>query len=442
VVGPRRREPVLTAPRLLGFPVSLGKLKSLLGYFGTGVFDQILLSAASFVAGFLMIRFTTDLDYGQFVLVQSALVLLISAQGAWLSGPVTALAPAKPIDEKRLLIGSIRESQARWLRRLTVLAVAAALAGYPLGFWSGRAALICAAAALAGLFALEREYLRTVLLIYARPHSMLKADAVYALVFLAGIAIAAFLPAAALFAVAALIVSYWAGGMTAHRMLARDPGWVHGTAAPFWNEIRPLGSWATVGAVIYWLFAQSYNYILATRLDLSAVAAVNASRLVLQPVFVFTLGINVLLMPVAANWLADFTLTGMLRRLGLLTLAVTALDFVYFGVAWEVRGWLISDLLHKTIADRDRLLILWACVALIFLIREVLQAAVFALRQVRSMASLMAVSAIVALTLMWVGITWWGTAAVLIGQIAGECINLIGLTWLLASAVQRNRHGQ
>jgi O-antigen/teichoic acid export membrane protein len=136
---------------------------------------------------------------------------------------------------------------------------------------------------------------------------------------------------------------------------------VGGDPTPFWQEIRTLGMWSLIGAVIYWLFAQSYNYVLASRLDLTAVTNVNAARLVLTPVFVFVYGINNLLMPIASNWLASFGLPRMLKRLALLTLAITAIDLVYFALAWYLRDWLIVDLMHKHIGDQDRLLILWAC---------------------------------------------------------------------------------
>jgi hypothetical protein len=38
---------------------------------------------------------------------------------------------------------------------------------------------------------------------------------------------------------------------------------------------------------------------------------------------------------------------------------------------------------------------------------------------------------------MWFGISRWGAAAVLIGQVAGECVNLIGLALLLWRLPQR-----
>lgn len=408
------------------------KLVHVLRFFGASVVDQVLLSGANFIAGFLMIRYTSDVDYGQFVLAQSAVLLLVSAQGAWLSGPLSAIVPTKPAATKRLMIGTVRASQSRFLRWVAVSLLAIAITLYATGFLSASLALVSGTTILAGWATLEREYLRSVLLIYSRPHWMLRADTVYVVCLVAGIALAAYLRhSAGVCAIFALVISACAGMLVSHRMLSSDPGWISGDARPFLQEMRALGVWATVGAVTYWLFAQSYNYVLATRLNLTAVASVNAARLVIVPVTVFSLGINNLLMPLAANWLTQFGLARMLRRLAVVSLAIIALDLVYISLAWIFRDWIIGSLLHKTIADRDRLLVLWACVALIFLPREVLQAGLFALRRVKSMAWLIGLSAVVSLTLMWFGTARWGAAAVLIGQLAGECVNLVGLSWLV-----------
>jgi len=154
---------------------------------------------------------------------------------------------------------------------------------------------------------------------------------------------------------------------------------------------------------------------------------------------VFTLGVNNLLLPMAANWLAEFGLQRLLRRLALLVAAIAALDFLYLVPAWFMRGWLIQDLMHKTIGGQDRLLVLWATVAVIFLLREVLQAALFAMGRVKSLARLIGVSAAISLSLTWFGISWWGAAAALIGQVAGECFNLLGLALLLSRQVYLGR---
>jgi O-antigen/teichoic acid export membrane protein len=406
-------------------------LARLLHFFGTGVVDQVLLSGANFLVGFAMIRFTSDVDYGQFVLVQSAILLLTSAQNAWLA-PLCTIVPTKTPEIRRMIVGSVEASQTRLLRVLVVAALIVVGAGYMLGAWTALVALVSAGAVFAGWTALQREYLRSLLVIFARPQSMLWADLIYIAALLAAVAFAVFVARYhSIWAVAGLIVAGWAGWAAAYRSFAGDPGWVTGDARPYWREMRPLAIWSATGAVTYWLLAQSYNYVLATRLDFTAVINVNAARLVMMPVIVFTLGINNLLLPVAANWLAEVGLHRLMRRLAVLTLGILALDACYFAFAWIFRDWLISDLLHKVIGDRDRLLFLWACVSVIFLLREVLQAALFALKRIRSMAWLIAFSSVVSLSTTWFGIVHWGAAAALIGQIAGECVNLAGLGALL-----------
>jgi O-antigen/teichoic acid export membrane protein len=112
-------------------------------------------------------------------------------------------------------------------------------------------------------------------------------------------------------------------------------------------------------------------------------------------------------------------------------LVIGLLEFIYFVVVWASRDWLVDILLHKHIHDRDRLLILWTGVAIVGLLRDVLQCALIAMGRLRSLAWQVGVSAAVAVVLMWYGVLWWGAPAVLIGQIVGELINLAGIVFLL-----------
>jgi O-antigen/teichoic acid export membrane protein len=111
-------------------------------------------------------------------------------------------------------------------------------------------------------------------------------------------------------------------------------------------------------------------------------------------------------------------------------------------MVWIFRDWLTHDLMHKSISNRDLLLVLWAILSLIALYRDLLQTGLFALRQFKSLAGVTAVSAIVSLSIMWVGIDSWGPAAALIGQVAGEAINLGGVVVLLAIAYHQAHRGK
>jgi O-antigen/teichoic acid export membrane protein len=424
----------MSAPDAVAAPGAAGLLRQ----FSTTVIDQVVLSGANFIVGLLLIRQTSDVDYGMFVLVQSAIALLISGQSAWLSSPLAVLAPTKPAALKRLMMGAVEASQRRFLRWAALAALAVPALGYVLHYWSGLESLVAAFAIGAAWAALQREYLRSALLIYGRPQVMLMADVAAVATLLCAVFVAVYgTRPAVLGAVTALILSALAGQFVARRSLSRDPGFPAGDASPFWREMRPLATWATVGAVTYWLYSQSYNYVLAGRIDLQAVANVNAARLLLMPTIVVTVGVKALLVPTAAGWLVESNIGRLVRRLLVFATAIALADLAYCGLLWMFRDVLTHDLMHKTILNRDELLVLWALVSLIGLYRDVLQTAVFALRQFRALAVITALSAIVSLSIMAVGIVRWGAAAVLIGQVAGEIINLAAVVALLVRAHRR-----
>ena len=237
-----------------------GASSRLLQMFSSSIVDQILLSAGNFFIGFMLIRRTSDFDYGLFVVLQSTILLLASAQGAWLSGPLAVLAPKRPPEDRRQMVGAVAGSHRRGLRLLTAIALLFPIVGYATGLLQPLVALVAGIGVLATATALKREFLRGVLLVYARPNAVLKADFYYVGALVVGALLAAYGPhPAVLWASGALVAAGWLCAENANRSLARNPGWVKADASAYWREIRPLGIWSAVGAVIYWCFGQSYN---------------------------------------------------------------------------------------------------------------------------------------------------------------------------------------
>jgi O-antigen/teichoic acid export membrane protein len=184
------------------------------------------------------------------------------------------------------------------------------------------------------------------------------------------------------------------------------------------------------------VLGQSYSYLLATRLDLTAVADVNATRLLLMPAIVLTIGVSSLLGPTAANWYAQIGLHRLVRRLLLILLVVGLLELTYYLGIWIAREWLVVGVLHRTIHNLEGLLVLWSCVAIIALCRDVLQCALIAMGRLKSLAWQVGVSTAIAVVIMWYGLTWWGPPGVLIGMIVGELINLAGIILLLRKCMR------
>jgi O-antigen/teichoic acid export membrane protein len=405
--------------------------------FGFAVFDQVVLSLANFLVGFVLIRYASDHDYALYVLVQSTLLLVVSVHNSYLSGPVAVLTPKLPEDERWQTIGGVKRVQRRLLRAAAVPLVLLPLLGYMSGILDGLLASVMVAGIFAVWAALRREYLRSVLLMYFRPHTLLGADAVYAVTLLAGVSAAVLIGSGIVIgATCALVIAGWAGAAAAHRSLANDPGWQEGRAVSIWPQIHSLGLWSVVGSAIWWVLGQSYSYVLAARLDLTAVADVNATRLLLMPAIALAIGVGSLLAPTAASWYQQIGIHRLVRRLSMFLLVVGLLEMSYFVAIWIGRDWLVVGVLHKHIHDLDRLLILWSGVALVGLCRDVLQSALVALGRYKSLAWQVGVSAAVAVVLMWYGLGWWGAPGVLVGMIVGELINLAGIIILLRSCMR------
>ena len=404
----------------------------MLRLFSGAVIDQAMLSAASLLVGLILIRHTSDADYGHYVLAQSAILLLLSVQGAFIGGPLLVLAPQKDAEEKRNMVGALFTFQRRVSLRaalagLALVAVLAASAAF-----ERQSLIVWAAFVASGWLMLNREYLREVLLIYTRPQVVLGADALYVTVLIASSAMAAlYASPAAPYAVLGIGLAAYCGAALLKAAVQKDPGF--STAAPkkYLAEITPLGAWATAGAAIYWTFSQGYNYLLAVQLDLSAVAAVAATRLLLMPINLLTTGVRQLLTPMAGTWYQESGMGGLLYRLLAFMLGLTALALLYCGLLWATRDWLMVAVLHKVIADRDALLLLWGAIFVVGMMRGLIMTALYVRGRFSSLTWLALWSAVVALGLATLLTPSQGPRGALIGLLAGELFSVCGVLVLV-----------
>lgn len=426
--------------------------QQVLGLFGFAIVDQAILSGANFLIAFLLIRYTGGTDYGLFVIAQSTILLLVTAQGSLVTGPLSLLAPQSTPADRREMIGAIEADQRRILKGIALAAAAVVVVGYLFKAWSPISAVVGLATILAAWATLSREFFRVILLIYSRTKDLLKVDAMYVLLIISGAIVAISLPrhiaiaehsialSAAVWAVLALAVAARIGSRVTRRMLTNSPGWVASAdSARFWREMWPLGLWSAIGAGIFWLFTQSYNYIIASQIGLEAVADVNATRILLMPAILITVGVRGLLTPNAASWLIEFGIGRLVRRLAAAVVIIGVLDVIYFAILWIFRHRITIDLMHRRIGDLDRLLVLWGCVALLGLGRDILQTALQALKRLKIVAALTGLAAVISISIMWYGLSRWGAAATLIGQISGETIILIGTVLLILQSHRRSR---
>ena len=393
----------------------------------SAVASQALLSAASFVVGLILIRNTTDAEYGSYILALSAILLLVSLQNAFFGPPLAIRLGRFERKERSELVGGLYREQRRGLFVLTGIAAVTVLGlGYSESLRGDTATLAFATVAAAAAI-LRREYFRTVLLAYRRPHDVLRTDTLYVALLIAGVFVAVRSPTPATIAVFTLGGAAVASGMLLSRALRDYEPWNTHGARDILRDVAPLGIWSTAGAATHWAFSQGYVYLVAGTLDIAAVAALAATRLLMMPVNLVSTGIGSLMLPLAAGWLQRQGRAVMLRRLGMFAVGMAAMTVCYFAVVWFSRDWIFAVILKKQFAHRDELLLLWAMICLVIVMREQLGYALAAQARFRTMTSLTSLSAVCALVACYLGMLSYGAVGALAGILIGELVNAIGI---------------
>jgi O-antigen/teichoic acid export membrane protein len=393
----------------------------------SAVFSQALLSAASFAVGLILIRNTTDVQYGYYILASSAILLLVSLQNAFFKPPLAIRLTRLDRLGRSDLVGGLYREQRRILPAAGGIGLIITLAlwyAHVLDAVTGPLVLATIAAATA---ILHREYFRIVLLAHRRPHDVLRTDVFYVVLMVAGVLIAILTPVPAVTAVFTLSLAAVASGVLMSRALYRYEPWnIQGTQGIL-GEIAPLAAWSTAGAAIHWTFSQGYMYLVAGTLDVAAVAAIAAVRLLMMPVNLLSTGIGSLMLPLASGWLHQHGARLLLRRLGMFALGLAAATLCYIAILWWLRDWIFAVVLKKQFVQRDALLILWSAIFLVIVIRDQLIYLLAAQGRFRVMTLLTLASAVISLTASYWGMLRFGVTGALAGMLVGELINTIGV---------------
>ena len=400
--------------------------------FSSAVLSQALLSAVNFAVGLILIRRSSDLQYGAYILASGAILLAVSLQNAFCSPPLAARMSQLGAAGRADLIGGLRHEMHAAMRVLAGLGGVVVLALWAVQLVDGHGAAIVLATVGASYAVLNREYLRMVLFAHRRSQDVLRTDGLFGAALVAGVLVATLTTSAAVVAIVMLGLAALASAWALARALRRHEPWTERGAPPILREIAPLAAWSTAGAAIHWTFSQGYIYLVAGKLDVAAVAAIAATRLLLMPVNLLSTGIGSLMMPLASNWLQQHGARLLLRRLAAMALALAVVTLSYFALLWLVRDWLFAVVLKKHPEQRDTLLLLWGALCLVMVVRDQLGYLLAAQGRFRARTLLTSASAMCALSASYAGMLRWGVSGALIGLLVGESVNLIGIVVLSA----------
>ncbi len=395
--------------------------------FGGAVISQALLSVVNLLTGLLLIRRVPQTQYGYYVLVAAAAPLLTQLQNQLISPLVTTRVTHAGDGERKHYVGGLIRDQ----RYLVAIAAVVGLLACCL-VWFGNllptsTAVILGAGVLAALATQVREFFRLLLVSYRRPYDVLKADVVFAALLVGGIWLSTFTTTPAALSALALAGASVVGGVLLSRALWRHDPWdPHGLPGAFTMSVR-LGVWSATGAVIHWVFTQGYTYIVAARLDVAAVASIAATRLLLSPLGVFSLGISSVMFATSKLWLKHHGSAGLLRRILVFTLGMACASIAYVAVMWSMRDWIFLHVLKRDYPQRDLLLAIWSLIFFCTVMRDQVIFLLMAKGQFKRLAGLTLVCAILGLSVTFALIHRFGAAGGLLGLLAGEFAHVIGV---------------
>lgn len=399
----------------------------LLRTFGTGMTMQALLSGASFIVGLILIRRTSDLQYGYYILASNTLLLLTSSQTAFAQPYIVTTLTHVDLEGRRSLVGGLVRANMRWVPPLCILAIAITVGLWLLGALDLEQFLLISISLVTGGMALGRELFRITLFAYRRPTDVLQGDLAYVSVLIVSAFLATLLPQPALFAMAGMGLAALIGRIILSRELWRHEAWNRHSDEHVLRSMSKLGLWALTGSCTHWLLIQGYGYLVAGTFSAQDVAPIAATRLLLMPIYVLSGGVSMLLFPMTSHWRRDLGAAAAARRLTLLVSAMAAAAICYMVAMWFLRDWLFGTLLHKHFVQRDPLLLLWSAVFLVTLCRDQIATLPASGKRFRDMAFLTGGSVLLWIVASYLAMRQFGIVGAVVGILIGESVNFAGI---------------
>jgi O-antigen/teichoic acid export membrane protein len=395
--------------------------------FSGAIAIQAMLSASAFIVGLLLVRRTSDAQYGYYVLIITTVGLVTSLQSSFIGPPMIIRMTRSDLNERANLIGGLDRDQTRMLPYLALGPLIFGVMLWIRGSLDFPIALTLLAGTAATITSLRRNFLRSVLFAFRRPNDVLGADFVYCVLLVVGAYAATFTPLPAATAALTLAFASVLGSRFLSSTLWNHEPWNRHAPLGMLREIAPLGAWSAFGSAVHWMFSQGYNYLVAGSLGVTAVAALAATRLLVMPVNLLSTGVASLLFPMVTGWMHKFSPPKVFIRLALASTGLAMLAACYLLIMWLARGWIFDDILKKHLADSDWLLELWCAISIVMLFRDQLLHYLVARARFRLTSTVTLISAIISISSSLAAMHYIGAAGALVGLLIGELCNVAGI---------------
>ena len=393
--------------------------------------DQLLLSGQSFLIGALFVALATKTEYGAYLLLASALLLVTSAHNALICTPFTSVVSRLEGYERT------RARDGFFLLQLQASAVLAAL--FAAGTWILTAGqrhpdpLLAFAIGLAVLGTCARDFRRTEYFLGEDLRGLLFTDTLYVATGLLLLGAGAWM-GHGLGAALALAAVGAAGLLTGLRRTTRDRDDVLGLrlASRAWTLARDQARWTFPWTLVSWCQNSSYPYLIALAASAAAVADAGAARLILMPVTLFSVGWNRLFFARAGRHLGRGS-RGQVWTLAVRGAALLGAIVLLYGIAALLLASFRSGaLLPVSYRHLSGLVLAWSLYFLVTTVRGVGSAALLAHQEARRLFRISAFAAAVSLPVALLLGRAVGPGGLIAGIAGGEAVIAVSVWSTLA----------
>jgi O-antigen/teichoic acid export membrane protein len=187
------------------------------------------------------------------------------------------------------------------------------------------------------------------------------------------------------------------------------------------------GKWALGGAIVTWIQAQAYAYVLVVFLGPVGVGQANAARIFISPFSFLIPAVNKIAIPRLAD-LRNSDSARMSKASITLTLTLSAMTIVYSLIVMIGLDYMSQWILGRRDTQVESLVWAWCLVLIFQLLRTGGAILMQVQRKFRMLMLLNIPSAVVTMVAAILFIYWIGTAGAILGMVAGEVI-LAVLIW-------------
>lgn len=416
--------------------LTISKLKgTVLFRGGIAALDQAMLSLINLGVQILLIKTVTKSAFGYYSLALSVIMYLMSFQNSVVNTPITVSLAGKTKEEQNSYVSSIFSGQLLALGFVSVLGLLIAFSFFSFGL-SLDETLIIASLAAASFGILNREFLRSYFFAEEEAFKVLKLDFYYALLYALLISISY-----VFFRINVPLIILFMGIASAFDSLILNKRFRFNfslkSIKSAFTENWFISKWSLIGISVTHLQNYAYLYVISTFLGSNATAEVSASRLLLMPLGLITIGWGNVIRPYGAKLRERNQLHKFFKNLAISSLLFPIIVTILTGVFLIFSDWLLKNIFTSDYESVFKYLILWSILTSVGFLRANASYGLQVIKKFKSLALLNVVTMAITVTLAVLLVNGYKIEGALIASIIGEAIFAVVLWYNLYNAIYK-----